>query len=116
MTVHTPDMPEITKGRWLTLVPVEVFGLMCDDHSDAPRPVGWGLSDAVQAWSDCNRADGHIYRVDDTETQYRKLGETVRIWVADEDLPFFEKRWGATYSTDPDVVDMIPPTAIRSEP
>lgn len=51
----------------LTLVPVEVFGGEPDDDT-----WGYGLMDAVPAWSDCNRADGRIYRVDDTDPQYRK--------------------------------------------
>jgi len=104
--------PDLTAGRWLELVPVEVFGLVCEEH-ELPQPVGWGLCDAVQAWSDCNRADGRIYRVDDLDTAHRLPGETARIWVADADLPFFERQWGDGYSTDPDVVDMVPPTAVR---
>lgn len=97
-------------GRWLTLVPVEVFGLLCEHH-EIPRPVAWGLCDAVEAWSDCNRADGRIYRVDDSPAEYRKPGQTARVWVAEADLPFFEARWGEGYSTDDDVVSMIPPAA-----
>jgi hypothetical protein len=100
-------------GRWLTLVPVEVFGLICDEH-ELPQPVGWGLCDAVQAWSDCNRADGHIYRVEDLDTAHRVPGETARIWVRDEELPFFETCWGERYpAPDEDVVGMVPPTAIH---
>ena len=67
----------------LRLVPVEVFG--AED--------GYGLSDAVSAWSDCNRAIGHIYRVDDRDPQYRKPGETVEIFVRQADLPFFARCW-----------------------
>jgi len=103
--------PDLTAGRWLELVPVEVFGLICEEH-ELPQPVGWGLCDAVQAWSDCNRADGRIYRVEDFDG-HRVPGETVKVWVPDADLPFFERQWGDGYSTDPDVVDMIPPTAVR---
>lgn len=68
----------------LRLVPVEVFG--AED--------GYGLCDAVSAWSDCNRADGHIYRVDDGDPQYREPGQTVEIFVREADLPFFAKAWG----------------------
>lgn len=83
------------RGRWIELVPVEVFGLMCDDH-ETPRPVPWGLMDAVESWSDCNRADGKIYRVEDLPGP-RRAGETARVWVPEEALPFFEKRWGEGY-------------------
>lgn len=67
----------------LRLVPVEVFG--AED--------GYGLGDAVEAWSDCNRARGHIYRVDE-DYMIRLPGETVEIFVRPEDLPFFERYWG----------------------
>ena len=108
----------------LALVPVEVFGGDCDchihaGHNDAPtegvpegmtalrgpdgeitsvvkRCSGWGygLSDAVASWSDCNRAEGHIYRVDDTDPDHRLPGETIQIFVSKADLPWFEKRFG----------------------
>lgn len=69
----------------LRLVPVAVFG----------AEGGYGLADAVSAWSDCNRAYGHIYRVDDPHSlPYRNPGETVEIFVRASDLPFFERRWG----------------------
>lgn len=69
-----------TKLVKLRLVPVEVFG----------AEEGYGLMDAVEAWSDCNRAYGKIYRVDDIES---RTGETVEILVKEKDLPFFEKRF-----------------------
>jgi hypothetical protein len=102
------------RGRWVELVPVEVFALWCDDHPE-PKPVSWGLSDAVEAWSDCNRADGRIYRVEDNPDahRYRLPGETARVWVPDEVWPFFEKRWGEGYRTGEDVIDMVAPTATR---
>lgn len=86
----------------LTLVPVEVFGGDCDCHERSgpgqrPDCLGWsyGLSDAVAAWSDCNRAAGHIYRVDDIRGS-RSCGpdETVTVRVAAGQLPFFQKCWG----------------------
>jgi len=72
----------------LTLVPVEVFGE--DD--------GYGLMDAVSAWSDCNRAEGRIYRVEDFSPAYRLPGESVQVWVRQEDVEFFQKNW----SSDPE--------------
>jgi len=65
------------------LVPVEVFG------SDE----GYGLSDAVPEWSDCNRAIGHIYRFDDLG--HRRPGETLEVWVDPEEYrAFAEREWG----------------------
>lgn len=80
----------------LRLVPVEVFG------TDEPcgncgkdHEWGYGLMDAVQAWSDCNRAIGRIYRVDEAESErWRQPGDTVEIWVRQPDMPWFEKRFG----------------------
>jgi hypothetical protein len=66
----------------IRLIPVEVFG--AED--------GYGLSDAVSAWSDCNRARGRIYRVDDIPG--RDEGDTVTVYVAASDLPWFERRFG----------------------
>ncbi len=60
----------------LRLVPVDVYG------SD------FGLSDAVDPWSDCNRAVGHIYRVEDIKG---RTGETVEVLVKKTDMPFFDK-------------------------
>jgi hypothetical protein len=53
----------------VVLVPVEVFGADEEDCPACPETVtfGYGLMDAVSAWSDCNRAIGHIYRVEDME-------------------------------------------------
>lgn len=65
----------------LRLVPVEVFG--AED--------GYGLMDAVSSWSDCNRAIGKIYRIDDIEPEYREKGDTVEILVKKTDLDFFKK-------------------------
>jgi hypothetical protein len=85
----------------VTLVPVEVFGGDCACHEDshtAGRACrngwGYGLMDAVSVWSDCNRATGQIYRVDDTEPKYRQPGETVTVYVPREQLAWFEKSWG----------------------
>lgn len=90
----------------LALVPVEVFGANCACHDEldlrgaACTESGFGLSDAVSAWSDCNRAEGHIYRVDDTDPDHRLPGETIRIFVSKADLPWFEKRFGEQQHED----------------
>lgn len=91
-----PD-PDVTDLVPLRLVPVEVFGAECVTHCPGEDPdcgSAFGLMDAVQAWSDCNRAYGHLYRVDDTEPRFRQPGDTVEIWVRRTDLPWFEKRFG----------------------
>lgn len=83
----------------LTLVPVEVFGEddccehgMAADSAECPS-TGYGLSDAVPAWSDCNRASGRIYRVEDIDGR-REPGDTMTVWVEDVHLPWFERRFG----------------------
>lgn len=86
----------------VALVPVEVFGATCACHdhlegtADGVKCSGWGfgLSDAVSSYSDCNRAEGRIYRVDDTDPDYREPGDTIRIFVSKADLPWFERRFG----------------------
>lgn len=86
----------------IALVPVQVFGAGCDCHDhlegteagETCRGKSFGLSDAVSAWSDCNRAEGHIYRVDDTDPDYRQPGDTIVVYVSRAMLPWFEKRFG----------------------
>ena len=77
------------------LVPVEVFGAGCDDpgHKDQ---CGYGLMDAVECWSDCNRAEGHIFRFDDEfSIGYRLPGETLTILVDKDEYEAFARRfWG----------------------
>jgi hypothetical protein len=69
----------------VTLVPVEVFG------TD-----GYGLSDAVGAQSDCNRARGHIYRRDDTYSiPHRNPEDVITIYVPREELSKFDKDFSA---------------------
>ena len=80
----------------IELVPVEVFGAdgcglpdckHCRDHS------GYGLMDAVSAWSDCNRATGRIYRVEDLPGP-RQPGDTIKVFIRKQDLPWLQKRHG----------------------
>ncbi len=68
----------------VVLVPVEVFG------TD-----GYGLSDAVSAWSDCNRAIGHIYRRDDAYSiPHRNPEDVIVVYVPPEELSKFDKEFG----------------------
>lgn len=78
------------------LVPVEVFGGDCGHVTDGvlcEAPFSYGLSDAVPAWSDCNRARGRIYRVEDVPGP-RESGDSLTVWAAQADLPWFERRFG----------------------
>lgn len=89
------------------LVPVEVFGGDCRCHEDRELAAGgtdchgfaYGLSDAVSAWSDCNRARGRIYRRDDDETP-RNDGDTITVWVAVDEMAKFEERFGDEFGRD----------------
>lgn len=74
----------------VTLVPVEVFGTEC---TKCEEPFGYGLMDAVSAWSDCNRAIGHIYRRDEDDMPGRDPGDVITIYVPESELPKFEKRF-----------------------
>lgn len=78
----------------IRLVPVEVFGagLCGDDCPHCPTHVGYGLMDAAEPGSDCNRAVGHIYRVDDTDPAYRLPGETMVVYVDVTSLSWFKER------------------------
>lgn len=81
---------EIKEYIKIRLVPISVFG--AED--------GYGLCDAVQAWSDCNRAYGKMYRVDDLKS-YRNKGESVDVLVKKEDMEFFNKQWEADKESKP---------------
>ena len=82
------------------LVPVEVFGENdCCEHGENAecKSAGYGLCDAVTAWSDCNRAIGHIYRFEDLPDaeKFREPGETLVVWVdPDEHRAFAERKFG----------------------
>ena len=78
------------------LVPVEIFGAGCDHpaHQGEPEPFGFGLMDAVSAWSDCNRANGRIFRLDEAHNAaYREPGETIEVIVREADVPMFLRDW-----------------------
>jgi hypothetical protein len=82
------------------LVPVEIFGEdNCCEHGENAecKSAGYGLSDAVSAWSDCNRAIGHIYRFEDTYPEpdggrYREPGDTLVVWVDPDEFAAFSAR------------------------
>lgn len=83
---NTPEVREIR------LVPVQVFaaGLCGEDCAHCKTHEGYGLMDAVESWSDCNRAIGKIYRVDEDYSN-RLPGESVTVTVKSDDMPFFDK-------------------------
>lgn len=76
----------------VTLVPVQVFGAECETcEKDAP----YGLMDAVSAWSDCNRAEGHIYRKDDDALiPYRNRDDVITVYVPQSEMVKFDQRFG----------------------
>jgi hypothetical protein len=79
------------------LVPVEVFGADEEDCPECPATVyfGYGLMDAVSAWSDCNRAIGRIYRVDESSSvSYRLPGETITVYVPQSEVAKLGKQFG----------------------
>ena len=81
----------------IRLVPVEVFGADEEDCKGCGEMIkcGYGLMDAVQAWSDCNRAIGHIFRKDDDCTEgYREPGDTITVYVPQSEMALFERRYG----------------------
>jgi len=89
------DLGKLLKCR---LVPVEVFG---DDECDScEAPVGWGLMDAVVGYSDCNSANGMIFRFDNN-TVRREIDPdgdtTITVYVPESEIPKLAKRWGDHY-------------------
>jgi len=81
----------------ITLVPVEVFGADEEDCPQCPATVrfGYGLSDAVSAWSDCNRAIGHIFRKDDVEGRDSEgAPQCITVYVPQSEMAKFETRYG----------------------
>lgn len=90
----------------VVLIPVEVFGEddCCEhglqDHTpgvvDQCESRGYGLSDAVSSWSDCNRARGHIYRAeDDGSFRHREPGDFMVVYVPDGQQAWFQRTFGS---------------------
>jgi hypothetical protein len=84
----------------IRLVPVEVFGADEEDCPSCPATIrfGYGLMDAVSAWSDCNRAIGHIFRKEDLPhlegcNEERDAG-CITVYVPQSELAKFEQRYG----------------------
>jgi hypothetical protein len=85
----------------LVLVPIEPFGGDCEHPGcdDPDHREGIGLCDAVgPGWSDCNRAYGRIYRVEDLDPVADHMefeGEQVRVQVLvrEQDLEFFKRQF-----------------------
>ena len=81
----------------ITLVPVEVFGADEEDCPSCPATIqfGYGLMDAVSAWSDCNRAIGHIFRKDDLEGRNADgAAGCITVYVPQSEMAKFEQRFG----------------------
>ncbi len=78
----------------IRLVPVEVFGVEDQDceHCGERVEAAYGLMDAVSAWSDCNRARGHIFRKDDMPN--REPDDAITVYVPQSEMWKFEKKFG----------------------
>lgn len=75
----------------VTLVPVQVFGTEC---GTCEEEFGYGLMDAVPAWSDCNRAHGRIYRRDDdSNVPHRQPGDVITVYVPKSQVGWFDKKF-----------------------
>jgi hypothetical protein len=82
--------------RYLT--PVVVFGAgVCPDCQGPTRCAGcgkevegYGLMDATSAWSDCNRADGHLFRVDDITSTNNPERVRIAIYVPADQMSALE--------------------------
>jgi len=84
-----PDLPDgYVRAR---LVPIEIFGEECDhpDHKGKPQPFVYGLCDAVSPWSDCNRADGRMFRLDEPDGR-RDPDQVIEVIVKREDMWKFD--------------------------
>jgi len=84
----------------IRLVPVEVFGADEEDCMSCGGTIrfGYGLMDAVSAWSDCNRAIGHIFRKEDLPhlegcNAERDAG-CITVYVPQSEMAKFEHRYG----------------------
>ena len=104
-------------GRWkleedggerlerVRLVPVEVFGADEEDCRSCGAVIecGYGLMDAVSAWSDCNRAIGRIYRREDVEGRDEEgAAGCITAYVPQSELEKFDRRYGEAVNGDYD--------------
>ena len=98
MNIITTPAPAIGEPLVkVKLVPVEVFGADSEDCPDCPAEIltGYGLMDAVSAWSDCNRAIGHIYRVEDVDVTNPEREEAcITVYVPQSQVERFKVRHG----------------------
>lgn len=100
----------------MQLVPVEVFGTNCQCGHDGcdQHEGGYGLMDAVSAWSDCNRAIGRIYRIEDLPGP-RDAGDAVTVYVDPADREWFERRFGEDFDGDLQRARMTELERLRAE-
>ena len=97
-------IPEPEKLVPVLLTPVSVFGAVgtCLNHPDIdipkcshcgdPLQSCYGLSDATSSWSDCNRAEGHIFRVDDIPSDNPERVQ-ILVWVPESELNKLNKEY-----------------------
>jgi len=100
MSAELESAPAAAGGEPLIrvrLVPVEVFGTDEEpcEHCGKETGGGYGLMDAVAAWSDCNRAIGHVFRKDEDDSEpYRAPEDTITIYVPQSEMAKFENKYG----------------------
>ncbi len=82
----------------IRLCPVIVFG--ADECDCCQAPAGYGLMDAASAWSDCNRADRHIYRRDE-DNFLRLPAETIVVWATPDEAAKFGQVLGDMRGVEP---------------
>jgi len=83
----------------VVLVPVEVFGADRCDRCESR--MGYGLMDAVSAWSDCNRAIGRIYRREDLEGRNEDgAAGCITVYVPESEAGKFDHRYGDEVDAD----------------
>jgi hypothetical protein len=85
------------------LTPVEVFGAegeVCRNCGEL-TPGGYGLCDATSPWSDCNRAIGHIFRVEESPLGGNPENVSIRVMVDVDDLPKLRAWYGSPSDASP---------------
>lgn len=74
----------------VTLVPVEIHA----ECNTCETETSIGLSDAASPYSDCNRAVGHIYRLDESQRGiYRDSEDVITIYVPQGELSKFNRNF-----------------------
>ena len=69
------------------LIPVEFF---CEDQCDeCEAALAYGICDATEGYSDCNRAYNKLLRYEDSPQNKRVTDDTILVWVSAEEREKF---------------------------